>query len=56
MTGAGDGPVPARGEPAGLQAVPAVMGATVFHMTAQNSAKYGELGQYGLICPSNLFL
>jgi hypothetical protein len=34
----------------------AVTAATVFHMTAQNSAKYGELGQYGLICPSNLFL
>ena len=28
----------------------------LFHMDAHISAKYGELGQYGRICPSNLFL
>ena len=40
----------------GRPAATAVTAATVFHMTAHDSAKYGELGQYGLICPSNLFL
>ncbi len=28
----------------------------VFHMNAHPRPKYGELGEYGLICPSNLFL
>ena len=30
--------------------------APVFRQDARESAKYGELGGYGRICPSNLFL